>query len=105
MRLVLTLGASVFSFTPVGSDGPYPYLSGVGAISIAARAGAAAGFGATETPSASATLLNKDKRVALLIGNPLRAQADLYRDDGTLAFPGTVSEIVYGLEVELTLES
>lgn len=105
MRLVLTLGASVFSFTPLGDDGPYPFLVGVGSISVAARAGAASGFGATATPNASATLLNQNKRVALLIGNPLRAKAELYDNSDRLAFSGTVAAIDYGLNIELTLEA
>lgn len=104
MRLVLTLGASVLPFTPLSDDGPYPYLVSVGAISIAARAGAASGFGATETPNASVTLLNRNKRTALLIGNPLRAKAELF-DGDVLAFTGTVAAIAYGLNIELTLEA
>ncbi len=104
MRLVLTIGASVFSFTPIGDNGPYPFLSAVGSITVAARAGATSGFGATDTPSASASLLNKRKRVALLIGNPLRAKAQLY-DGAALVFSGTVSAIDYGLNIDLTLES
>jgi hypothetical protein len=106
MRFVLTVGTSVFSFTPVGDEaGPYPFLVSVGGIHSTARAGAPSGFGATDTPSASVTLLNQNKRVALMVGDPLRAKADIYDNSDRLAFSGTVSNIDYGLEMTFQLES
>lgn len=104
MRLVLTLGTSVVEFTPLNDDGPYPFLVSVGNIRIAARAGNTSGFGSTEAPSASVVLQNAARRVATLIGNPLRASALLY-DGDALAFAGFVASIKYGLTVQLSLES
>ena len=104
-RLVLTIGTSVFTFTPLSDEGPYPFLVGVNGIHVAARAGAQSGFGATDIPNASVTLRNKDRRVASMIGDPLRAKADLYDKNDNLAFSGTVSNVDYGLDMELILES
>lgn len=103
-RLVLTLGSSVVEFTALNDNGPYPFLISVGHMRIGARAGEAAGFGSTETPSATVQLQNESRRVATLIGNPLRARAEIY-DGAALAFVGFVSRVRYGLAIELTLES
>jgi|SRR6185369_6955300 len=105
MRLDLTLGGSVVSFTPLNDDGPYPFLHTVGAIRVAARAGSSSSFGSNESPSASVKLQNHRGRVAALIGNPLRALAQIYDDADELAFSGFVSTIGYGLMIDLTLES
>ena len=104
IRFVLTLGASVVEFTPLSDNGAYPFLVSVGNIRIGARAGATSGFGSTETPTGSVRLQNAARRVATLIGNPLRASAQIYNED-ELAFAGFVSAISYGLMIDLTLES
>lgn len=104
MRLVLTIGGSVFSFTPLNDNGPYPFLISAGTVSIAARAGRASTFGSTDAPSSSAKLQNQFSRVAKLIGNPLRARAELY-DGDDLAFVGFVAAISYGAVIELRLQS
>ena len=57
-----------------------------------------------ETPTGSVRLQNAARRVATLIGNPLRASAQIYNED-ELAFAGFVSAISYGLMIDLTLES
>lgn len=105
MRLVLTIGGGVITFTSLNDDGPYPFLQSVGSIRIAARAGSSSSFGANETPTASAMLSNQNRRVAALIGNPERARAEIFDDDGISAFVGFVSAIIYGLTIQLKLES
>lgn len=104
MRLLLTVGGNAFEFTPLNDSGPYPFLSNVGTIRVAARAGSPSGLGSTESPSAAATLQNHGGRVAALIGNPLRARAELY-DGDFLAFAGFVASIRYGITIDLNLES
>lgn len=105
MRVVLTLGTALVEFTPINSTGPYPFLVSIGNIRITARAGATSGFGTTETPTATVRLQNASRRVADLIGNPLRVRADVYDDSNALAFVGFVSTVSYGLMIDLTLES
>ena len=104
MRFELTLGAGVVTFTPINSDGPYPYLAGVGRVSVAARAGSSTGFGAVESPTATVSLQNPDGRVAEIIGSPLRVPAALYDEDDRV-FAGFVYRIKYGLTLVLTLKS
>jgi len=104
MRLVLTIDGSVIEFTPLNDSGPYPYLKGTTPIREGARAGASASFGSTETPSTTVSLKNDGGRVAEIIGNPMRARAELY-DGDFRAFSGFVQSIEFGLAITLRLES
>lgn len=102
MRLVLALDPSSIEFGEANSGGSYPYLKSVGELRTAARAGQAVGIAATESSSVTVVLDNGGKRVAKIIGRPLRAHADIY-DDGELFFSGIVSSIEYGDDVTLEI--
>lgn len=105
MRLVLDLGANDITFAEVGSGGAFPYLLEVGDLRIAARAGYLAGLGSGESPSLAVALDNTGNRAAEIIGQPLRAAATVYDDDGSVYWSGIVSEAAYGRTIDLTIDA
>jgi len=105
MRVVLTLAAGAIEFTPINSDGPWPWLVRPGALRIEARAGSVSGFGSGAAPTGSFELDNTGNQASDLIGSPLRARAEIFDDDDVSAFVGLVSSIRFGKTNEYTLES
>lgn len=105
MRLVLTLGATVLVFTEPTTRGEFPWLTGVRALQMGARAGHIDGIGTTETANVEAELDNDGRQAWRLIGQPLRAPAELQNDAGETVFPGTVAAVAIGRTITLTLES
>ena len=102
MRLSLELAGGTVEFTQV-DDGPYPYLTSVGTLRIAARAGTLAGLGVGESPSVAVALDNTERQVAAIIGNPLRGIATITYDDGEPFFAGAVSNITFGRSIDLVV--
>lgn len=103
-RIVLALDPSEVTFTEQGADGPFPHLISIDSLTIAVRAGTVSGIGATESPSASATLDDIDGKVSAIIGAPLRVQADLY-DGEDLFFSGLITDVAYGEIITLTIQA
>ena len=105
MRLVVDLGGNEIEFTEPLSGGAFPYLLEVGTLRIAARAGYISGLGTVESPSLTVTLDNAANRAAGIIGQPLRAQATVYDDDGSTYWVGIVSAVSYGRTIALTVDA
>ena len=93
LRLVVYLKPSTITFTRPIDGGAYPLLNSVSTLRLAARAGQQSGLGVGESPSINVSLDNVDKRAATLLGNPLRARAELYNSDNSLFWAGFVSHL------------
>lgn len=104
MRLVLQLDPSALEFTEPNAGGAYPYLLTVGSLRMAARAGTPTGITATESSSLSVTLDNRQRKVAAIVGRPLRAAASVY-DGDDLFFEGTISSVEYGDVLTLEIDA
>lgn len=104
MYVQLQIAGAVITFTPKTSEGtPYPYLLGVGALRVAARAGQRAGLGVGESPSLPFKLDNNERQSAPLVGNPLRSIATVFNDDGSVFFSGAISRVQFGRVIALTI--
>lgn len=104
MRLVLALDPSAVEITEPLAGGMFPYLLAVGSLRISARAGYLSGIGVGESPSLTVQIDNSGNRAAAIVGQPLRARADVF-DGAVGVFSGYVSGIVYGRTIELTIEA
>lgn len=106
MELVLYTKPSPITMGMVGDmTSPYPFVQRVGDLVQAARAGDDSGIGVGESANLSVTLANPKRRVAALIGRPVRVRADVMADDGSLFFAGVITDVDYGSTVELQLEA
>lgn len=105
MRLVFYFDGATAEIGGRSSDGPYPWLAGVGNLNIAARAGHLSGIGATESPNLAATIDNEGKQATALLGRPLRVPVDAFDDDDALFFSGLVSGVTYGPALAVTVEA
>lgn len=104
LRLVLYLGPAAIEFTELLDGGPFPYLETVGSLVMQARAGYLKGLGIGESPRLDVVLCNDGNRVADIIGQPLRARADVF--DGDAAYwQGVVSTASYGRKVGLSISA
>lgn len=103
-RLVLTVGSSRLEFTFPRARGPFPYLLEFGNLREAARAGNLTGIAAGESSSLTVKLDNPQGKVARIVRRPLRARAEIF-DDDVLYFAGYVGPIVYGREIDITVEA
>jgi hypothetical protein len=104
VRAVFDLGGTTVEFTrKTDTDGPYPYLTRVGTLRVAARAGRQAGLGVGESPSLDISLDNNERQTAAILGNPLRAPVTVYEDDGDIFFAGAISRIQFGRVIVVTL--
>jgi hypothetical protein len=103
-RLVLMIDGLPIEFTFPAAAGPFPYLLEVQNLRESCRAGHLNNFGVGESPSLVVALDNGGRKVATIIGQPLRARADVY-DDAASYFGGYVSALEYGREILLTIEA
>lgn len=104
MRLVLGLDGVTVEFVEPRASGPYRWLTGVGSLLLAARAGHLEGAGVGESANVTVELNNDGKQASTLLGRPLRARAWLYDDDDELLLAGLVASVGYGRALSLTLE-
>lgn len=102
MRCVLWLGGTPIEFTESG--GKFPYLAKVSRLRNSVRPGYRTGIGLASAASITVTLDNTNGRVASIIGQPLRAPADVYDDADELIWSGIVSGMPsIGNAIELTV--
>lgn len=102
MRVEIVLGGATLSFARAGSADAFPWLTSVGTVRMAARAG---GYGVTESSSLEVAIDNAGRQAARILDAPLRRLARVYDDDGRLFFRGTVQKAEVGRELRLTIES
>ena len=105
MRLVVTVGGADVEFVERGTDGEYPWLTGVGTLLLAARAGHLQGVGAAESANMTVQLDNLNRQAFDLLGYCPRAPAVVYDDDGAELFAGLVQQMAFGALLSLTLEA
>lgn len=110
MELVLCVGGVLLSFVdPTAPPADFPnsrrWLTNVSGLNLSARAGAFQLAGATENATISVELDNRERQASELIGQPLRARAWAYEDDGRLYFDGTVQSINYGTSLSMSVEA
>lgn len=105
MRLVLTLGDAAVEFTGELSGGKMPYLQSLSALRMAARAGYLSGLGVGESPSVTAVLSNAGRRVAGIIGHPIRCIGAAYDAAGNLLLQGPISGATFGKTISITIEA
>ena len=92
-------------FVEPGIDGEYPWLSKVGVLLLAARAGHLDGLGVGEAANMTVELDNAQRQASALIGRPIRARGTVYDDADDVYFAGVVQQIQYGGRLVLTLEA
>lgn len=103
MRLEVQLGAALLPFGAAGGTEAYPWITSVGALRVVARAGD--GW-AGETAQLALELDNTGGQASRLLRRSHRSLANVYRDDGSLYFRGTVQRVDPGRAAFiLTLES
>lgn len=104
MRLMVYLaGGLSLEFVEIGDVGEYPWIANVGPLVLNARAGPLHDVNA-EGPSVAVQLDNRSKQASTLLGQPLRARAELY-DGDELFFPGIVATLKVGRVLTLGIES
>ena len=105
MRLVVTTGGVELTFTEPVDGGAYPWLTKVGALLLAARAGHLSGVGVGESANMTVELDNTRRQAATLLGFCPRAPAVVYDDEGDEFFSGLVQRLDFGAVLVLTLEA
>jgi hypothetical protein len=105
MRLIVTIAGTEIEFSEPGKGGPYPWLSKVGTLLLAARAGHLSGVGVGESANMMAELDNVNRQAAALLGYCPRAPAAVFDDDGEPFFSGLVQSIAFGAVLTLTIEA
>lgn len=105
MRLVVTTGGVDLEFTEPVDGGAYPWLTKVGPLLLAARAGHLSGVGVGESANMTVELDNTRRQAATLLGFCPRAPAVVYDDDGDEFFSGLVQRLDFGAALVLTLEA
>jgi hypothetical protein len=105
MRLVLDLDGTQVEFVQPGVDGEYPWLTKVGTLLLAARAGHLEGIGTGEAANVTVELDNTGRQASELIGYRPRTRGWIYDDAGAIFFVGLIQSIQYGWALVLTLEA
>lgn len=105
MRLVVYLDPCPIEFTEPLSGGEYPWLTKVGTLMLAARAGHLDGIGVGEGANIEVELDNAGRQATTLLGYPLRAPADVYDDDDELLLSGLVARFTPARAVSMTIEA
>lgn len=103
MRLAIYLSSFTLNLTQDSND-PYPWLSSVTPLTIAARAGTPQGLGVNESSNMTAIIDNVDNQYTNIVRNSLRCRAELYDDDNRLAFEGVISKSNPGPVVSLEID-
>lgn len=105
-RLVIDLDGTRIAFHAPGTAcAPYPWLSKIGNLLLAARAGHLDSVGSDESANLSVELDNSDKQASDLLGYRPRAQCWLYDENNELFFSGLIAEIDYGYPLVLTIQA
>lgn len=102
MRLDLALASATITVASAGTVAAFPWLTDVGGVRMAARAG---GRGATESSTLTVALDNAGGQASRVVGVPLRRLATVYDEAGAVFFRGTVQRVTVGRTLALTLEA
>jgi hypothetical protein len=106
MTLTIWLEDVPIVFTEPRTGGAYDWLTSVGPLALAARAGHLEGIGIGETPNLELELDNTNRQASRVLGQALRARVDVADNNGDPYFSGLVASIAYGATtIALNIES
>ena len=105
MRLLISQYGVDMEFVEPRTAGAYPWLTKVGHLLLAARAGHLESVGIAESANMSFDIDNANRQASTLLGRPIRARAVIYDDAGDEFFSGLVQQIIYGNTLSGTIEA
>lgn len=92
---------------PADAPDSRPWLNYVGDLAMLARTGTVKGTFSNQNPSVTVQLINRARQASKLVGQPIRANAELWdpRASGVLYFEGLVQLLTYGSVLEIEIGS